>query len=324
MSVNTDWPAAALQERIAVDKSSSETEDLELEAIKMDKNTFRIGDVVVTRIDEKRWIVPDPAAFYPDLDLGTLSDDDTVPPGSYEPGSGWLTQSTHSWLLRTPVRTVLIDTATGNGKPLPMVPALDHLEEPYLERLAAAGVSPGDVDVVLLTHLHVDHVGWNTREENGRWTPTFANARYVFSSIEERHGADLSGGGPAPHAYDQSVRPVVEAGLAELIAIDGHEVLEGLSFHPTPGHSVDHASIRLRSRGEEAWILGDVAHHQLQVHRPNLSTAYCEDPDRARASRLWMLEQAAESGATCFSSHFTESSAGRVTRRGDRFAWSFL
>ena len=190
-----------------------------------------------------------------------------------------------------------------------------------------------------MTHLHADHVGWNTREEGGRWQPTFPNGRCIFSRIEDRYNASLSGfaiapdlppaalgrpdSTPAPGAYEQSVRPVIEAGLAELIAVDGSEVLEGLSFHPTPGHSIDHASIRLRSRGEEAWFLGDVLHHPLQVCRPELRSMYCEFPNPARTSRLWALEHVAETGATCFTSHFLDSSVGRVSRRGDRFARRF-
>lgn len=305
------------------------------------QNTFRIGDVTVTRIDELRWSDTDPGILYPDLDDGALAaHGGRLTPGSYDPRSGRLAQSIHSWLLRMPGHMVLIDAATGNGKSLPTAPRLDHLNEPYLERLEAAGVRPEGVDTVLLTHLHSDHVGWNTREQDGRWVPTFPRARHVFSRTEQRYLDALAGGTPAPDlppaalgqrvrtptegVYGQSVRPVIEAGLAELIAVDGSEVLDGLSFHPTPGHSIDHATLRLRSRGEEALFLGDVMHHPLQVYRPDLRSVYCEFPEPARASRLWALEQAAESGAICFSTHFAESSAGRVRRSGDRFSWEFL
>lgn len=303
--------------------------------------TFRIGDATVTRIDELRWTDTDPAILYPDIDETALAEHgSSLSAGSYDRRTGRLAQSIHSWLVRLRGRTVLIDTATGNGKQLPSAPRLHRLDEPYLERLAAAGVRPEQVDLVLITHLHADHVGWNTRWQDGRWVPTFTNARHVFSRTEQRYAASLSGGAPAPDlppaplgppdhrplagVYEASVVPVIEAGLAEAIDVDGAELTDGLSFHPTPGHSIDHASIRLRSRGQEALFWGDVAHHPLQVHRPDLRSVYCEFPEAARASRRWALEYAAESGAICLSSHFAESSAGRVRRRGDRFDWQFV
>lgn len=303
--------------------------------------SYSVGDVSVTRIDELRWTDADPSTLYPDLDQAALAEYGArLPLGSYDPRTGRLALSIHSWLLRMPGRTVLIDTATGNVKSLPSAPKLDHLNEPYLERLAEAGVRAEQVDFVLLTHLHADHVGWNTRLQDGRWVPTFPNARHLFSDIEKRYNAALSSGEPAPDlppaslgprartptagVYEQSVQPVIEAGLADPVVVDGSDVIDGLSFHPTPGHSIDHASIRLRSRGEEAWFIGDLMHHPLQVYRPDLRSIYCEFPQAAHAARQWMLETASGSDATCFTTHFAESSAGRVSRRGDRFAWSFL
>jgi glyoxylase-like metal-dependent hydrolase (beta-lactamase superfamily II) len=245
----------------------------------------------------------------------------------------------HSWLVRTPRHTILIDTATGNGKDRPAVPVMHRLDVPYLQRLEAAGVRPEDVDHVLITHVHADHVGWNTRLVDGLWVPTFHNARHHFSLVEQRYGDSLSDPAVpefrpdpalgAPHhppldgVYQDSVRPVIEAGLADLVSVDGGEVLDGISFHPTPGHSIDHAVIRLRSRGEEALFAGDVMHHPLQVYEPGWNTLYCEFPEPARVSRRWLLEEAAESGALILPGHFPESSAGRITRRGDRFDWTF-
>jgi len=243
--------------------------------------------------------------------------------------------------VRTPRHTVLIDTATGNDKPRPYAPMLDQLQEPYLARLAAAGVRPGEVDTVLLTHLHADHVGWNTRLLDGRWVPTFPNARHVFSRVEQAYnealadGRPLEGearpslalgpvaGTPSPGVYDDSVRPVIEAGLADMIEIDGQEAIDGFSFLRTPGHSIDHASIRLVSQGEEALFIGDVMHHPLQVYETGLTSCFCEFPQAGLVSRLWALEQAAERGATVFTTHFAESSAGRVSRKGGRFSWTF-
>jgi len=302
--------------------------------------TYQVGDATVTRVPEIGLDGVDAAALYPDLDAAALAEHGpSLTAGSYDLKTGGLKQSIHTWLVRMPGRVILVDTATGNGKDLPSAPVLDQLNEPYLERLAAAGVAPEKVDTVLLTHIHADHVGWNTRRQSGRWVPTFTRARHIFSRIEQRYNASLSGGEaapdlpaaalgppvrtPTPGVYADSMVPIIEAGLGQPIDIDGSEVLDGISFHPTPGHSIDHASIRLRSRGEEAWFLGDLMHHPLQVYRPDLRSCYCEFPDPARRSRLRMLEQTAGSGALLFTTHFAETAAGRVSRGVGGFRWHF-
>jgi glyoxylase-like metal-dependent hydrolase (beta-lactamase superfamily II) len=244
--------------------------------------------------------------------------------------------------VRTPNRVVLVDTATGNGKDRPSVPLMHQLNEPFLDRLAAAGVRPEEVDLVLLTHLHADHVGWNTRKMDGQWVPTFPNARYIFSARERAYGAALAAGDgsdvavrteagldPATHppmsgVYEDSVLPIVEAGLAREIIVDGSEVAEGFAYLPSPGHSIDHASIRFTSQGEQALFWGDVLHHPLQVARPDWNSVYCEFPEAARRSRRWAMDLAAETGALVFTTHFAESSAGRLSRAGERFTWHFV
>lgn len=236
---------------------------------------------------------------------------------------------------------MLIDAATGNDKERPAAQVLNMLREPFLARLAAAGVDPADVDTVLLNHLHSDHVGWNTMLVDGAWVPTFPNARHIFSRREDAYAAALDRGEepdpeqvapglgrmrsrPAPGVYTDSVRPVVVAGLTELVEVDGRELAEGVPFLPTPGHSIDHASIRLRSLGEEALFAGDVMHHPMQVYEPELHSCFCEFPEAARRSRSWVLEEAAERGIPLFTTHFAETSVGRVTRDGDGFAWTFV
>ena len=306
-------------------------------------STYHIGDVTVTRIDEltlnsfsQTMLCPgsDPAAL--DRNRGRFGQ------GSVEAASGALIQSIHSWLVRTPRHVILIDTATGNDKHRPYAPVLDQLHGPYLARLAAAGVQPEDVDYVLLTHLHADHVGWNTRLIDGRWVPTFPNARHVFSRIEQaynealaekrtpegiaRPGPSLGAmtAVPYPGVYDDSVRPVMEAGLADLVDVDGKEFLEGLSFVSTPGHSINHASIRLVSQGKEALFAGDVMHHPLQVYETGLTSSFCEFPQASNVSRVWALGHAADREATVFTTHFAETSAGRVSREGNGFTWQFV
>ena len=303
---------------------------------------YRIGDATIIKIPEIPLEGADPAVLFPESDAAGLRQAaEGIGPGSRDPATGLLHQSIHSWLVRLPGRVILIDTGTGNGKERPTVPLFHHLDGPFLERLAAAGVRPEEVDLVLLTHLHADHVGWNTRLEGGRWVPTFPRARYVFSGRERAYGDALAaqdgsdatlraeaGLGAMTHpplagVYEDSVVPVLRAGLAQEILVDGREVAEGFSFLPSPGHSIDHASIRLTSRGSQALFWGDVMHHPVQVARPDWNSIYCEFPEAARRSRRAMMEQAAESGALVLTTHFGESSAGRLTRVGERFTWHF-
>lgn len=302
--------------------------------------TYHIGGATVTRIDEIPLPNVVPSVLYPDLDPGALEEYGRfLTDGSYDRNAGTLTESIHTWLVRFAGYTILIDTGVGNGKTVPAAPQFDHLDLPYLDRLLAAGIQPEKVDFVLMTHLHLDHVGWNTRFASGRWVPTFPNAKYIFSRTEQRYNASLSGHKPAPDlpppalgrpvrqpppgVYDESVAPIIESGMAELIDVDGAGPLNGISFLSTAGHSVDHASIRLRSGGQEALFLGDVMHHPLQVYRPDLRSVYCEFPEASRASREWIHSYASENNALCFSSHFAESSAGYISRSKGGLHWGF-
>jgi glyoxylase-like metal-dependent hydrolase (beta-lactamase superfamily II) len=311
-------------------------------------SVHRVGDATVIKVPELSLDASDPGYFYPgQADLPTAVDETRkLWPGSVDPRTGLLRQSIHAWLVRTPTRVILVDTGAGNDKDRPNLPSLSHLNVPFLDRLKAAGVGPEEVDLVLLTHLHVDHVGWNTRKVDGRWVPTFPNARYIFSGRERAYlaaqsaadGSDASiraepklGPMLPPRlpwiyegVYEDSVLPVIDAGLAKEIVVDGTEVVEGISFLPSPGHSIDHACIRLSSRGEQALFWGDVMHHPLQFVRPGWNSGFCEFPEAARKSRRWAMNHAAETSAKVFTTHFAESSVGRVTREGDRLIWHFV
>jgi glyoxylase-like metal-dependent hydrolase (beta-lactamase superfamily II) len=306
-----------------------------------------VGDATVIKIHELALDASDPAFFYPGQVNVPAAVEETrkLWPGSVDPQTGLLRQSIHVWLVRTPTRVILVDTGAGNDKDRPNVPSLNHLNEPFLDRLKAAGARPEEVDLVLLTHLHIDHVGWNTRKVDGRWVPTFPNARYVFSRCERAYLAALSAAdgseaafraeaklGPRPDplvpaiyegVYEDSLLPVIDAGLAQEIVVDGTEAVEGFSFLPNPGHTIDHACIRFSSRGEQALFWGDVMHHPLQFVRPDWNSVFCEFPDAARKARRWAMNHAAETNALVFTTHFAESSAGRVSREGDRLTWHF-
>jgi glyoxylase-like metal-dependent hydrolase (beta-lactamase superfamily II) len=290
--------------------------------------TYKIGDVTVTKVSELVLTGFTPAALFPDWDPKVLEDQRPwLSSGSLDATREHALMSVHTWLVRTPKHVILVDPGVGNGKPRPFTPMFDHLDIPFLARLKKAGVEPEAVDYVLMTHLHVDHVGWNTRLAGDRWVPTFPNAKYVFSRIEREYFTN-----PANHSdrnktsfiiQRDSITPIIKAGLAEEITINGGEFIDGLAFHPTPGHSVDHASISLTSRGEWALFAGDTLHHPIQVHRPEWNSIFDAAPEQARASRRWVLKFAAEHKATVFTTHLPETSAGRVKPFNDGFNWSF-
>jgi len=235
--------------------------------------------------------------------------------------------SVHSWLVQDSGRKILVDPGVDNAKNHPYAPYFDRLNNPFLERLQAVGVRPEDINYVLLTLLHVDHVGWNTRLEGGRWVPTFPNARYIYSRTEYAYYSD-----PQNHTernrtsfqvQKDSVEPIVESGLADMIEIDGSESIEGFTFHSTPGHSIAHASIVFESGEQRALFAGDVLHCTLEVYKPDWNTVFDAFPQEARKSRMWALKFAADHEAILFSSHFPASSAGKVLLDRSGFRWRF-
>jgi glyoxylase-like metal-dependent hydrolase (beta-lactamase superfamily II) len=229
---------------------------------------------------------------------------------------------THLWVVELDGRTVVVDTGIGNGKSRPFSALFDRLDNPVLARLHAAGFQPEQVDLVLLTHLHVDHVGWNTHWQGGRWAPVFPNATYVFGERERDYFATPESE-PRRMVFEDSVLPIIKAGQARAVPDAGEEILDGIRFLPTFGHSTGHMAIEIRSRGETALFSGDVMHSALQVHRPEWNSVFCFDHKRARESRHELLTYAAETGATVFAAHFAETSAGTVTRVSSGFEWSY-
>ena len=305
-------------------------------------SVYHVGNAIITRLPELALEGVDAHVLYPGSDPAVAkAEGRRFGPGSVDPQTGLLRQSVHAWLVRTPSQVILVDTATGNGKDRPGMPMFDHLNEPFLERLRVAGTRPEEVDAVLHTHLHVDHVGWNTRKVDGRWVPTFPNAQTIFSGRERAYSAALAAGDgseatiraeaglgrmvrePARGVYEDSVLPVIEAGLAREVVVDGTEVIEGFRVLPSPGHSIDHASISFTSQGEQALFWGDVMHHPLQFARPDWNSVYCEFPDAATKARHWAMAHAADTNALVLTTHFAESSAGRVSRDGNQFTWRF-
>jgi glyoxylase-like metal-dependent hydrolase (beta-lactamase superfamily II) len=292
--------------------------------MKSDSHSYAVGDFAVTCIKEKLLSGFTPHRLYPDWNKYIGRERERpMDPVCWDETGRHLVLSTHSWLVRGPKYTLLVDTGIGNHKTRRW-PFFDQLNEPFLQRLDAAGVHPENVDYVLLTHLHTDHVGWNTQLVDGRWIPTFPNARYVFSKAEHEYFSGPGGKDRPNYAlYEDSVLPVIDAGQAEMIDAGGGEFLEGIVFHSTPGHSIDHFSIGIESRGNHALFAGDVMHLPVQVDYPDLSSAFSANPECGRRSRLWALRYAADHEAIVFSSHFPGTSTGQIERLGEHFAWKF-
>lgn len=288
--------------------------------------TVQLGQATVTRVTESYGPGFAPDFLYPDWTPAMLEEHrNWMVPNTFDEAQGKFIASVHTWVVRTPHHTILIDTCAGNDKERPTLPRFHRLTTDFMSRLAAADVLPEQVDYVLCTHLHADHCGWNTRLVDGRWVPTFPNAKYVFSQEECAHwsAATAEQAGFNSGVYQDSVLPVIASRQANVVPSTG-QVVEGLTFHPTPGHSPGHVAITLASDGREGLFSGDVMHQPIQIYRPDWNSRFCEDQSRARLSRRWVLDHASERNAMLFTAHFAQSSAGHVTRNGDGFLWKFV
>jgi glyoxylase-like metal-dependent hydrolase (beta-lactamase superfamily II) len=275
---------------------------------------WRIGDVVVSKLVELElsgkvtWILPDATRE-------NLLRDAWLRP-HFVSEAGEARMSVHSFVVEAGGRRILVDTCIGNDKRLP-IPAWSQRSGPFLADLAAAGFAPDSIDTVLCTHLHMDHVGWNTRLENGRWIPSFRNARHLWSRREYEHW-EAAGGAENEAVWAESVRPVHEAGLVDLVA-DDHVVCDEVRLEPTPGHTPGHVSVQLRSRGEEAVITGDLMHHPVQVAHPEWGSRGDYDKAQAEATRLAFLRRYADRPVLVLGTHFAGPTGGRLLRDGDRY-----
>jgi glyoxylase-like metal-dependent hydrolase (beta-lactamase superfamily II) len=288
--------------------------------------TVTIGTATATRIEEFYRADWDAPAFFPDWRKEDIESHlGWMVPDHYDPAANALKLSIHSWLIRAGRRTILIDTCIGNHKPRPARPKWHLMETRYLQRLEEAGVRPEEIDLVMCTHLHADHVGWNTRLDNGRWVPTFPNARYVFSKADYDHylALDRDPEKPANHgSFRDSVLPVVEAGLAEMV-VGAHRVDEHFSLEPAPGHTPGTVVVTLASARESALFCGDVLHHAIQVYHPRWNSFVCADAELARASRRRVLEQCSGTGALLLPTHFGAPFSCRIEAKGGGFVPRF-
>ena len=276
--------------------------------------SWRIGEVTVTRILEleatggTRFILPQAT---PEVirQIGWLAP-------HFADETGRLRMSVHALVVETPDRRIIVDTCIGNDKQRD-IPTWSNLQTSFLQDLAAAGFAPETIDTVLCTHLHVDHVGWNTRLVDGRWIPTFPKARYLIGRAEfdywRQEEAKTEHPGRSP--FHDSVLPVFEAGLIDLVETD-HQVCPEVRLEPTLGHTPGHVSIRIRSRGEEALITGDFAHHPCQLAHPEWASNADFDKDASTATRRRLFGDLAGSQVLVIGTHFASPTAGRIVRDG--------
>jgi glyoxylase-like metal-dependent hydrolase (beta-lactamase superfamily II) len=291
----------------------------------MDGFKWRVGDVEISSIPEFQVPMFAPSFIYPDLPAERLEAHRSwLVPRHLDPATGKLNIVIQAYVVKTKRRTILVDACSGNDKERPSRPFFHRQNRPWLERLATAGFSPSDIDFVLCTHLHIDHVGWNTRLMNGRWVPTFPRARYLITKAEWEHwqNAELRRAYSTDEHIEDSVLPVVAAGQADFVAMD-YEFDDEAWLEPTPGHTPGHVALRVRSGGEQAALSGDLMHTALQCAEPDISSCFCVDRALSARSRRTFLERSAEARALVLPAHFPQPSAGRVTPAGNGFDFRF-
>ena len=283
---------------------------------------WTIGDVTITRIVESTFEGLE--VFLPDATPEAVLAIDWLRP--FLTPEGVLKFSIHALVIETPTRRIIVDTCVGNDKPRDVFPIWHMLQTGFLADLEAAGYAPASIDTVLCTHLHLDHVGWNTMLVDGLWVPTFPNARYLVERSEfdflDVEGADDDA---QPWMRDMndvvmadSIRPVLEAGLLDLVSSD-HRVCDEVTLIPTPGHTVGHVSIRIDSRGESALITGDFIHHPCQMAHPEWSLTSDFDPARSVVTRKEVFSGLAGTPTLVIGTHWPDPTAGRVARDGNSF-----
>jgi glyoxylase-like metal-dependent hydrolase (beta-lactamase superfamily II) len=275
---------------------------------------WKVGSVSITKIVEieaassARWLLPQ-ATRENLLQVPWLQP-------HFCNAEGRVIMSVHMFVIEADGMRIAVDTCVGNDKRR-SIPAWDARQGPFLQDLEAAGFPTDSIDRVLCTHLHVDHVGWNTRLQNGAWVPTFRKARYLFGRAEFEHWSRAGDAGDQAVLQD-SVLPVVEAGLVVLVDGD-HAVCPSIALEPTPGHTPGHVSVYIRSQGEQAVITGDMLHHPVQCAHPEWNSSADVEPERAIETRRSFLARHAGTPTLVLGTHFAGPTAGRIVRDGDAY-----
>ena len=278
--------------------------------------SWRVGAIKITRIVEMELPISYDSSrpFLAEATPGALRRTPWLYP-SFVNDDDQMLLSIHALLVEAPGLRLVVDTCIGNDRPRQILGGRP-LATPFLEQLAEVGWPRESVDAVVCTHLHVDHVGWNTMLEDDRWVPTFPNARYLIGRRELEHwrGED----GEQAVILSDSVQPILDAGLAELVEMD-HQISPEIRLTPTTGHTPGHVSVLIESEGERAVITGDMTHHPCQLAHPEWSPPFDSDPKASAATRARMFAEWADQPILVIGTHFAAPTAGHVKRDGAVF-----
>jgi glyoxylase-like metal-dependent hydrolase (beta-lactamase superfamily II) len=277
-------------------------------------NRWEIGNVKITRIVELE-ITGGTRFILPDATRDAVKDMKWMAP-HFMDDEGNLVMSVHALVVETPDRKIMVDTCIGNDKER-SIPGWNKLQLPFLADLKKAGYGRDDIDTVLCTHLHVDHVGWNTMLVDGKWVPTFPNARYLIGRQEYEHWAK-EGDDEQQAILGDSVQPIFDGGLATLVEMN-HRISDEIRLLPTPGHTPGHVSVLIESGGERAMITGDMLHHPCQFANPHWSPSFDSDPVAGAHMRRVVMEEVADAPILVIGTHFAAPTAGHVRRDGTAF-----
>ncbi len=283
---------------------------------------FKVGNIEVQQVVEMQSPLFAANEFLPTADKETLESlRPQFEPWAICPATGKLVLAIQTYILRTTRHTILVDTCVGCDKVSGIAPWHMRNDRRWLQRLASVGVSVDSVDYVFCTHLHGDHIGWNTQLIDGRYVPTFPKARYVFSKKEIEWQADITDENRKT-AYQQSVVPVIEAGQAQIVESD-FALDDEVWLVPTPGHTPGHVAVHVKSAGVEAVLVGDVIHSPIQCAHPQWVAMPDSDPAMAAKTRRSVLENCLAENHLVLTSHFPLPSVGRVTAAGSDFGFTF-
>lgn len=277
---------------------------------------WRIGDVTVTKVVEleatggSRFLLPQAT---PEV----IREIKWLYP-HFADENGRLRMSIHSLVVECGGQRIIVDTCLGNHKQHRKIPHWNDRDGPFLADLAAAGFPPESIDTVLCTHLHVDHVGWNTKLVDGKWVPTFPNATYLMGRQEYDHWLSATTREDMKFVMGDSVIPIVEAGRAQLVDAD-HRISPEISLVPTVGHTPGHVSVLIESKGESALITGDFMHHPCQIAHPEWDTTADSDKEQGIRTRRIMFERLAGTPCLVIGTHFAGATAGKIRRDGDTY-----